>query len=158
MVSQSGGFGFSVMNLAAHDGGLHFRQMVTTGNEIGVSYARFHRLFHSTTRIPTSSRATSRALKDAQRLLEIGRQRARQKEADPAWKVGNTEQGQKAAASHTANLGGAMALYKAAFRQGGIIQVDDIQDVIDYGRAFRCGKLPRATASRSSRFPAAPAS
>jgi len=37
MVSQSGGFGFSVMNLAALDGGLHFRQMVTTGNEIGVS-------------------------------------------------------------------------------------------------------------------------
>jgi acyl-CoA synthetase (NDP forming) len=36
-----------------------------------------------------------------------------------------------------------MALYKAAFRQSGIIQVDDIQDVIDYGRAFRCGRLPR---------------
>src|ERR1035437_9799642 len=35
-----------------------------------------------------------------------------------------------------------MALYRAAFRQGGIIQVDDIQDVIDYGRAFQCGKLP----------------
>ena len=58
------------------------------------------------------------------------------------WKVGNTEQGQRAAASHTANLGGAMALYRAAFRQKGIIQVDDIQDVVDYGRAFRSGRLP----------------
>jgi acyl-CoA synthetase (NDP forming) len=56
--------------------------------------------------------------------------------------VGNTEQGQKAAASHTANLGGAMALYRAAFRQNGILQVEDLQDLIDYGRAFRCGKLP----------------
>ena len=35
-----------------------------------------------------------------------------------------------------------MALYKAAFRQGGIIQVDDIEDVVDYSRAFQCGKLP----------------
>ena len=35
MVSQSGGFGFSVMNLSSKDGGLPFRQMVTTGNEIG---------------------------------------------------------------------------------------------------------------------------
>ena len=35
-----------------------------------------------------------------------------------------------------------MALYKAAFQQTGIIQVDDIQDVIDYSRAFQCGKLP----------------
>ncbi len=36
-----------------------------------------------------------------------------------------------------------MALYKAAFHQAGIIQVDDIQDVVDYSRAFQCGKLPR---------------
>jgi len=35
-----------------------------------------------------------------------------------------------------------MALYKAAFKQTGIIQVEDIQDVVDYGRMFRCGKLP----------------
>ena len=33
MVSQSGGFGFSVMNLSSKDGGLAFRQIVTTGNE-----------------------------------------------------------------------------------------------------------------------------
>ncbi|MEA3155836.1 MAG: hypothetical protein QOK44_3425, partial [Betaproteobacteria bacterium] len=59
------------------------------------------------------------------------------------WKVGNTEQGQRAAASHTANLGGAMALYRAAFKQKGIIQVDDIQDVVDYGRAFLSRRLPR---------------
>jgi acyl-CoA synthetase (NDP forming) len=37
MVSQSGGFGFSVMNLSSLDGGLRFRQMVTTGNEVGIS-------------------------------------------------------------------------------------------------------------------------
>ncbi|MDP1717100.1 MAG: CoA-binding protein, partial [Burkholderiales bacterium] len=41
MVSQSGGFGFSVMNLSSKDGGLKFRQMVTTGNEIGVSTLDF---------------------------------------------------------------------------------------------------------------------
>ena len=36
-----------------------------------------------------------------------------------------------------------MALYQAAFRQSGILQVEDIQDVVDYSRALRCGKLPR---------------
>src|SRR3954463_7947192 len=35
MVSQSGGFGFSVMNLAALEGGGLFRQRVRTRNEIG---------------------------------------------------------------------------------------------------------------------------
>src|SRR5690606_19628913 len=59
------------------------------------------------------------------------------------WKVGNSEEGQRAAASHTANLGGAMALYRAAFEQTGILQVEDMQDIIDYVPAFLSGKPPR---------------
>ena len=141
MVSQSGGFGFSVMNLAALEGGLHFRQMVTTGNEIGVSSLEFMDYFIDD---PHTDIIVGyiEGLKDAHRLIEVGNRALSKKKPIFAWKVGNTEQGQKAAASHTANLGGAMALYKAAFRQSGIIQVDDIQDVVDYSSAFQCGKIP----------------
>jgi len=142
MVSQSGGFGFSVMSLSSTDGGLPFRQMVTTGNEIGVSTLDFIDYF---IRDPGTEIIVGyiEGLKDAGRLLEVGEKALAAKKPILMWKVGNTEQGQQAARSHTANLGGAMALYKAAFRQGGIIQVEDIQDVVDYGRAFRCGRLPR---------------
>ncbi len=142
MVSQSGGFGFSVMNLSSKDGGLPFRQMVTTGNEIGVSTLDFMDYF---IRDPHTDLIAGylEGAKDAHRLPEIGQKALAAGKPILMWKVGNTEQGQKAAASHTANLGGAMALYKAAFRQNGIIQVEDIQDVVDYGRAFRSGKLPR---------------
>ena len=141
MVSQSGGFGFSVMNLASKDGGVHFRQMVTTGNEIGVSTLDFieHFIDDSGTEVIA---VYIEGLKDAHRLLEVGRRALAKKKPVLAWKVGNSAQGARAAASHTANLGGAMALYRAAFRQSGIIQVEDIQDVVDYSRAFRCGKLP----------------
>lgn len=141
MVSQSGGFGFSVMNLAALDGGVHFRQMATTGNEIGVSSLDFINYFidDALTEIIV---CYMEGLKDAHRLIATGKRALAARKPIFAWKVGNTEEGEKAAASHTANLGGAMALYKAAFRQGGIIQVDDIEDVVDYSRAFQCGKLP----------------
>ncbi|OGA54444.1 MAG: CoA-binding protein, partial [Betaproteobacteria bacterium RIFCSPLOWO2_12_FULL_62_13] len=142
MVSQSGGFGFSVMNLSSKDGGLAFRQTVTTGNEIGVSTLDFidYYIQDQKTEIIVGY---IEGLKDARRLVEVGNRALAGGKPILMWKVGNTEQGQKAAASHTANLGGAMALYKAAFEQSGIIQVEDIQDVIDYGRAFRCGRLPR---------------
>lgn len=142
MVSQSGGFGFSVMNLSSKDGGLPFRQMVTTGNEIGVSTLEFIDYF---IRDPHTEiiGAYLEGAKDARRIPEIGQKALAAGKPVLMWKVGNTEQGQKAAASHTANLGGAMALYKAAFRQSGILQVEDLQDLVDYGRAFRCGKLPR---------------
>lgn len=142
MVSQSGGFGFSVMNLSSKDGGLKFRQMVTTGNEIGISTLDFMDYF---IRDPHTEIIAGylEGAKDAHRIPEIGDKALAAGKPILMWKVGNTEQGQKAAASHTANLGGALALYKAAFRQKGIIQVEDIQDVVDYGRAFRCGRLPR---------------
>ncbi len=142
MVSQSGGFGFSVMNLAAQEGGLHFRQTVTTGNEIGVSSLDFMNYFIEDEQTDIIV-GYIEGLKDAHRLIATGNRALEKKKPIFAWKVGNTDEGQKAAASHTANLGGAMALYKAAFRQAGIIQVDDIQDVVDYGLAFQCGKLPK---------------
>ena len=142
MVSQSGGFGYSVMNLASKDGGVHFRQMVTTGNEIGVSTLDFIEYFIDD---PETEIIVGyiEGLKDARRLVGVGRKALAKKKPVLAWKVGNSAQGQRAAASHTANLGGAMALYQAAFRQSGIIQVEDIQDVVDYCRAFRCGKRPQ---------------
>ncbi len=141
MVSQSGGFGFSVMNLSSLEGGLPFRQMVTTGNEIGVSTVDFMNYY---VQDPKTEIIVGyiEGLKDARRLIEVGEKAMAAGKPILMWKVGNTEQGQKAAASHTANLGGAMTLYKAAFRQAGIIQVEDIQDVVDYGRGFRCGRLP----------------
>ena len=142
MASQSGGFGFSVMNLSSKDGGLPFRQMVTTGNEIGVSTLEFLDYFIKDPKTEIIG-AYLEGAKDAYRLPEIGQKALAAGKPILMWKVGNTEQGQKAAASHTANLGGAMALYKAAFRQNGILQVDDLQDLVDYGRAFRCGKLPK---------------
>jgi acetate---CoA ligase (ADP-forming) len=141
MVSQSGGFGFSVMNLSSKDGGLGFRQMVTTGNEIGVSTLDFVEYF---IRDPQTEIVAGyiEGLKDAGRLIGVGDQALAAGKPLLMWKVGNTEQGQRAAASHTANLGGAMALYRSVFAQKGIIQVEDIQDLVDYGRAFRSGRLP----------------
>ena len=142
MVSQSGGFGFSVLNLSSLDGGLAFRQMATTGNEIGVSTLEFIDYFIRDPHTEVIAGYMEGA-KDAHRISEIGMKAMAAGKPILMWKVGNTEEGQKAAASHTANLGGAMALYQAAFRQTGIIQVDDIQDVVDYGRIFRGRKLPK---------------
>jgi acetate---CoA ligase (ADP-forming) len=141
MVSQSGGFGYSVMNLSSKEGGLGFRQMITTGNEIGVSTLDFIDYFvrDAGTRIIA---AYVEGLRDARRLVEVGEKALEAGKPILMWKVGNTEHGRRAAASHTANLGGSMALYRAAFRQTGIIQIEDIQDLVDYGRAFESGRLP----------------
>jgi acyl-CoA synthetase (NDP forming) len=142
MVSQSGGFGFSVMNLTALDGGLPFRQTVTTGNEIGVSTLDFMEYF---IRDPHTDIVAGyvEGLQDLRRLRRVGKAALAAGKPILMWKVGNTEHGRKAALAHTANPGGAAARYRTAFRESGIIRVEDIQDLADYGRAFRCGRLPR---------------
>ena len=49
-----------------------------------------------------------------------------------AWKAGNTEQGLKAAASHTANMTGTWDIWHAAFKQCGVVEVQSIEEAIDF--------------------------
>src|SRR5205085_2760584 len=87
MVSQSGGFGFSVMNLSSKDGGLAFRQMVTTGNEIGISTLDFIEYFirDPKTRIIAGY---VEGLKEAGRLIDVGHKAMTAGKPIYMWKVG----------------------------------------------------------------------
>jgi acyl-CoA synthetase (NDP forming) len=142
MVSQSGGFGFSVMDLTAKSGGLPIRQIVTTGNEIGVSTLDFIDYY---IRDPKTEIIAGyiEGLEEPRQLAEVGRRALATRKPVLMWKAGNTGHGGRAVRAHTAKPGGDSAIYDEAFRQGGIIRVEDVQDVADYGRAFRCGRLPR---------------
>jgi acyl-CoA synthetase (NDP forming) len=57
-------------------------------------------------------------------------------------KVGRTEEGAKAAASHTGSLAGTDALYDGAFKQFGIVRTDTIEELSDTMRAFDTMPLP----------------
>ena len=62
------------------------------------------------------------------------------------WKGAQTEAGTKAAASHTANLTGNYDLYRAAFRQSGLIEVHDVEEIVDIAKVFAQGRLPKGRA------------
>jgi acetyltransferase len=59
------------------------------------------------------------------------------------WKGGVTEQGAKAAASHTANLTGSYEFYQAVFKQAGIIEIAEVHEAVDLVKAFEARKFPR---------------
>ncbi len=58
------------------------------------------------------------------------------------WKAGTTDAGVKAAASHTANMTGSYDLYRAAMRQCGLIEVDDVEPIVDIAKLFAQGREP----------------
>ncbi|MBI3372585.1 MAG: acetate--CoA ligase family protein [Betaproteobacteria bacterium] len=141
LVSQSGGFGFAVANMA-EDAGVGLRHIVSSGNEAVLGVLDFIDYFIDD---PDSEvlAAYVEGLKDARRLLEVGRRALHRRKPILVWKVGNSEAGANAAASHTANLGGSAALYEAVFKQAGIVRVHDSLELADYAKAFQGGKLPK---------------
>jgi acetyltransferase len=57
-------------------------------------------------------------------------------------KAGSTAAGARAASSHTGALSGSPQACRAAFRQGGIIEVLEVKDLFTLARAFACQPLP----------------
>ncbi|PIU57118.1 MAG: hypothetical protein COS88_02010 [Chloroflexi bacterium CG07_land_8_20_14_0_80_51_10] len=86
-------------------------------------------------------------VRNGPRLLELIREVSRSKPI-VFWKGGRTEAGAGAALSHTASLAGSKAVWSAALRQAGAIEVENIEEVADTLLAFQC--LPGFQGSRAA--------
>lgn len=141
LTSQSGAFGNSIVMLASQEG-IGFRHYVSTGNESVTTSLDFMDAMIDDPETHVIAGYVE-GFQDARRLLGIGRRALNAGKPMLIWKVGTSEAGARAAASHTANLGGSMALYRAAFRQSGIIEVNDVGDLADCAKALLPGRLPK---------------
>ncbi|MEZ0300446.1 MAG: acetate--CoA ligase family protein [Hyphomicrobiaceae bacterium] len=138
---QSGGFGYAVVNLAEAQG-VGFRYTVSSGNEVDIAMPELLSAFLDD---PGTSLAFAylEGTPDARKLLEVGRKSMETGKPVLIWKAGTTDAGIKAAASHTANMTGSYDLYRAALRQSGIIEVDDVEPIVDLAKLFGQGRLPK---------------
>ena len=59
-----------------------------------------------------------------------------------ALKGGVTEHGRRAASSHTGSLAGAPEIWGSLFRQSGVIQVENFDELLDTSLALSCVRLP----------------
>ena len=59
-----------------------------------------------------------------------------------ALKGGVTEHGRRAASSHTGSLAGSPEIWSSLFRQAGVIQVEDFDELLDTALALSCVPLP----------------
>ncbi|MDA8108220.1 MAG: acetate--CoA ligase family protein [Betaproteobacteria bacterium] len=140
LVTQSGGFGYAVMSLAEASG-IGFSYVVSTGNETDVDAVSL--LEHLIDQDDVETLAVYlEGVRDGRALRRLGQRALGSGKPVLVWKVGNSQLGRRAAASHTANLTAPYELYKAAFREGGFIEVRDVDDLVDAVRAFRARRLP----------------
>ena len=138
---QSGGFGYAVVNLAEAQG-IGFRVCVSSGNETDIDMPELLSAFLDDAGT-SAVFAYMEGTPDARRLLDVGRKSLETGKPVMIWKAATTDAGIKAAASHTANMTGSYDLYRAALRQSGLIEVDDVEPIVDIAKLFAQGRLPK---------------
>lgn len=144
IVSQSGNVGSHTMQSVARRG-MGVSRFIATGNEADVDVADGIAALAEdpATHIILCCMETCR---DAGKL--IGALRLARERGKPVivLKIGSTEKGQQAAASHTGALTGSDAVIDAVFRRHGVLRVRSVEALIDIGHAASLlmpGRLPR---------------
>ena len=142
LVSQSGAFGAFAYTLA-RERGLGLSHWITTGNEADVELADCLAWLAKdpATKVILAYMEGCRDGEKLQAALQIAREAGK---PVVITKVGRTELGAAAAASHTAALAGRDAIYEALFRQYGVYRARSIEEFFDVGYAVSVGTIPRS--------------
>lgn len=96
-------------------------------------------------------------IRDGRRFLEVAT-RVSKKKPIVVLKAGRTNAGARAVSSHTGSIAGAYTAYQAAFKQAGVIEVENVVELFDVANALACQPLPvgvRAAIVTNSGGPAA---
>jgi len=143
VIGQSGGMGFAFFD-RGRPKEIPFSYIITTGNEAClevfdcVDYLLdegrtdvFLLFLENIKNATTFKRAADKALRSGKPIIVT--------------KIGHSDAGQRAAASHTAALAGSYDAYRAMFRHYGIIEGADIEEMVDLAAAFSLyrERLPR---------------
>ena len=140
MVTQSGGFGFGVVATAAYFG-VGCNYAISTGNEADLTLLDWVADLIERPEVEIVV-AFMEGVNEGRRLIEVGERALELGKPILAWKVGNTAVGSQAATSHSARLTAGYELYRAAFRRGGLVEIRDVDDLVDYSKAFMIRKRP----------------
>jgi acetate---CoA ligase (ADP-forming) len=141
IVSQSGGFGLSIMALAnAHGVGSNY--VISCGNEADLTFFDFAHDFLERDEVKMIA-AYMEASTEGERLRELGRHALSVGKPILMLKVGNAAAARRAASSHTGKLTADYTLFRTAFREGGYIEVDDLDVLSDVARLVIGGRYPR---------------
>jgi acyl-CoA synthetase (NDP forming) len=141
VIAQSGGIGFALFNRGRADG-LRFSQVISTGNEADLSAADF---FAHMVDDPATDAILLflESIRDPARFTAAAARAARRGKPVVAVKVGRSQAGVRAAASHTASMAGWDAAYDALFRKYGIATARDPDEAVAIMGAFVTCPLPR---------------
>ena len=141
VVSQSGGVGLSML-AHAHARGVDSRYIVSCGNEADLDFFDFTHTLLGQDDVQLILAYLESSLEGKQ-LRELGQRALQLGKPIILLKVGNSGAGRRAAGSHTGKLTADYTLFKAAFREGGFIEVTDLHEMADVAKLVLGGRYPK---------------
>ncbi len=142
VISQSGGLGFAFFD-RARPRNITFRHVIATGNEatLGVTDLLDAMLDEGGTDVFL---LLIEDIKSPEKFKQVAEKALKAGKPLIVGKIGQSEPGSRAVASHTAALAGAQGPYRAIFERYGLIEGRDFDEMLDMAVAFlACGdRLP----------------
>ncbi len=129
LITQSGGIGNCILT-RAHDRSIGLSFFISSGNELDLEVADFveHFIQDGRTR---SIALLLEGLKDPKKFSRAADRAFQAGKPIVGLKLGRSEKGREAAASHTGAMSGADAIYDGFFKQRGVIRVFDIDELLE---------------------------
>lgn len=140
VVSQSGGLGFALYT-RGRALGLSFSYVISSGNEVDLSTA--HYLDYMVRDEKTQMvMLLCETIRDGARFRRAAMEAERFGKPIIVIKIGRSDAGARAAASHTASLTGSQDAYNAVFRRHGLIEANDLDEACAIAAVMASCPLP----------------
>lgn len=141
IIAQSGGIGFAIYNRAKAMG-VAVSNVISTGNESDLAAGEFLDYMAQDTDTDVILMFIE-SIRDPEMFVSAARRAAEAGKPVIVTKVGRSEAGERAAASHTASMAGWTAAYDAVFAKYGFIVSNDLDEAVAIAAAFATAPLPR---------------
>jgi acetyltransferase len=137
LISQSGGLSTTIANALMLNRHVGLSHIISCGNQAGASVEEYINYFvdDANTRVIA---VFVEGFKQPDKLLSVARKAGERNKPLIMLKGGRSEVSKRAAATHSGSLAGAAEVVDAAFRQGGIVAVRSINELIDTVSVFSC--------------------
>ncbi|WP_394618138.1 acetate--CoA ligase family protein [Lentzea sp. JNUCC 0626] len=140
LTSQSGGIGMAILGFS-RSAGMGVSSIVGVGNKADIDEDDLLTFFESD---PNTQLVAMHLedLKDGRSFAETAK-RVSEKKPVVVLKAGRTDQGAKAASSHTGALAGNDRVYDDILRQSGVIRAPGLNDLLEYARGIPLLATPK---------------
>ncbi len=141
VVSQSGGLGFALLT-RGRAAGLSFSYVISSGNEVDLSTAHYleYMVEDPQTQIVM---LLCEAIRDGERFKRAAQRASELGKPIVVIKIGGSDAGARAAASHTASLTGSQTAYHAVFQRYGVIEAANLDEAVAITVVLATCPLPR---------------